>query len=336
VDVDEEDLDAGITLKSTGAGSKLAVLFNLPRRMTVKQVNLWLSRTGATVAGTLTASLYTTAAGLPSMLIGTSISVDIDGVGGAPQGRYARVQFPLSEDIELPAGTYAIVLTATTYVYGAGTSEVLLGVKLSGAVGNVCTYDGVTWTAYGVISDGIIEVVGCFPGWDKSSSSIASVEYPAASMSAGETPLYLDKSDYTIFYSEAGWWLYFPRHQPSITEKVRVTFGTAYSWIEDAADPLVSTPAGHFEAICCLAASISCDWLASRYGQNRDSSINADSVERRTQADQYLSLSKQFRKSYLSLSGQGSEAQNPGGTVVEMNTIAGDSRSFLFHRRTRL
>src|SRR3990167_6749836 len=63
-DVDEAARDASIDLASSGAGQKLGILFTLDYRMELHQVNLWLSRIGATVAGTIQVAIYTTSASL--------------------------------------------------------------------------------------------------------------------------------------------------------------------------------------------------------------------------------------------------------------------------------
>lgn len=332
IDVAESGLDAGIDLTSTGADSQLGIKFTLARAMEIHQVNLWLSRTGATVAGTMKVSLYTDSSGLPVRLIADSSPVDIDDYDGAPQGRYGRVQFPLPRKYELPAGTYHAVLSASGYTYASGTNEVNLGVDQSSVTNTVSTYNGSSWSAYGTDSAGIIEVVASLPGWREHGGSIVSVEYPAADPGSNEEPQLLDGEEYGPFETEAGEWLRLYGYSPSATETVRVTYSVGYAWTESS-DPSIEIPETHFEAVCNLAGAVACEWLATGYGQKREPSISADSVERRTQSDVYLSLANRLRKAYQFLTGKGDKDSQPGMTVVDMDLGPSVGNDFMFHRR---
>lgn len=333
VDVAESGRDAGIDLTSSGADSKLAIKFTLTRAMEIRQVNLWLSRTGAP-AGTIDVAIYTDASGLPGALVATSSTVDPDGIDGAPLGRYGKVQvpFPASAIVELPAGTYHAVLESTGYTYSNGTTEVILGVDQSSVTNTVSTYNPTTWSAYATDSAGIIEVAASLPGWKLGSASIVSVEYPAADLSADEVPNLLDDEQWELFRTQAGTWLRLLEHQPASSEQVRLTYARPYQWTEST-DPQIDTPEYHFEAVCNLAASVACGWLATRYGQKRESSISADSVERRTQADQYLTLAREFRKAYKALTTQEAGDITAGMAIVDVDLGNAIGDDFLFHRR---
>ena len=334
VDVDEAGLDAGIVLKSSGADSKLAILFTLDKEMEIYQVNLWLERLGATVAGTLSVSLYALNDSLPAYLIANSGNVEIDDEAeGAPLGRYDRVKFFFAHPYKLPAGNYAAVLSSASYTYSAGVTEVSMGVDQSSITNTVYTYDGASvWSAYVPDSAGIIEVVGGVPGWSAESGTIVCVEYPAADISANEEPQLLDSEDYDLFKTETGEYLRFLTMSPSSSENVRLTYNHPYAWGE-AADPLVEIPPVHFEAICNLSAGIACEWLATKYGQSIASSILADSVDRRTKPDIYLSLANRFRKSYRQLAGlpEKESGATAGMAVVDVDFGPAVGRDFLFH-----
>lgn len=335
-DVDEAGRDASIDLTSSGADSKLGILFTLDYRMEIHQVNLWLSRIGATVAGTMQVALYTTSASLPVNLIATSEAVDIDGIEGAPRGIFNRVKFPFAADqvIELPAGTYAAVLESSGYTYASGTNEVNLGVDQSSVTNSVTTYDGATWTAYGTDSAGILEVVAGVPGWRQGTGSLVSVEYPAAAIASDETPGMLEAEEFHLFEAADGTWLYLSSAAPSATETVRLTYARPYTWLE-ASDALIDTPEMHFDAISFLAASYACSMLAVRYGQKRESTISADSVERRTQADVYRSLATDFRKRYQALAGIGQEDGRPGAVLMDIDYAYEVGSDFLFHGKSK-
>jgi hypothetical protein len=337
-DVDEAGRDAGIDLATTGAGAKLGIKFTLDYRMDIHQVGLWLSRTGATVDGTIDVAIYTQSANLPDKLIARSIAIDIDEPEGAPQGRYARVRFPFAAGniFELDAGTYWAVLESEGYTYADGTTEVLLGVDQSSPAANtVATYNGttLTWSAYGTPSAGILEVIASVPGWRQSGCAIESVEYPAADLANDEEPQMLEEEDYRIFRSKQGVWLYFPNASPSASEQVRLTYTRPYAWLESD-DPLIDIAEEHFEAVTVMAASIACLLLAVRYSQNTGSTITADVVDRRTQADVLRSLAKDFKATYKSLTGSDEGETKPGQVITDVDYGYEVGSDFLFHRKS--
>ncbi|MBN1535196.1 MAG: hypothetical protein JW908_00585 [Anaerolineales bacterium] len=335
VDVDEAALDAGIDLASTGADSKLGIKFTLDYSMEIYQVNLWLQRTGASVDGTLAVVLYTISDDLPDQVIATSSTVDIDGVEGAPLGRYDKVVFPFSTKYKLPAGDYAAVLLSSAYTFEDGVTEVILGVDQTDVNNTVFTYDGSDWSEYGTDSAGIIEVIAGIPGWSLESGAIQSVEYPAANIVADETPQLLENEEYELFKTETGDYLHLITVSPPSTEYIRLVYTRPYEWVE-ATDPLVDLPQTHFEAVCNLSAGIACEWLAAKYGQSVVSSIAADSVDRRTKSDQYLTLSNRFRKTYRALAGLPEKASGPGPgmAIVDIDYGAGFRSDYLFHGRS--
>jgi hypothetical protein len=338
VNVDEAGRDAGIDLKSTGADSKLAIQFTLDRRMELREFAFLLRRIGTTVAGTVTGELFTDASDLPVSLIATAVAVEIDEAqGGAPIGRDAKVRFTLASPVVLPAGDYHAALGSSGYTYVSGTNEVNLGVKQSGSpTNNVSTLNGSTWTAFGTASQGILEVVATTPGWEEELGSPLSVEYPAADPLADETPQMLEQDDWEVFLAADGTYLRFPAHRPATTENVRMMVNRPYVWVE-ATDPFIDTPPEHFEAISYLGASESCLRLATKYGQKRDSTITADVADRRSQADIYRSLAKDFRAEYERLLGTSKDkALQPSAFGLDLDLEPPHGEGFLFHtRRTR-
>ena len=338
VNVAESGRDAGIDLKSTGADSKLGIQFTLDRRMEVREFGFFLRRIGTTVAGTVTGELFTDGSDLPVSLIATAVAVEIDEAqGGAPIGRDAKVRFTLANPVTLPAGDYHAVLGSSGYTYASGTNEVNLGVKQGGSPTNdLSTFDGTTWTAFGTASAGILEVVASTPGWEEELGSPLSVEYPAADPLANETPQLLEQDDWEMFLAAEGVYLRFPAHRPATTENVRMIVDRPYVWVE-AADPFIDTPAEHFEAVCYLGASVSCLRLATKYGQKRDSTITADVADRRSQADIYRSLAKDFRTEYERLLGTSKDkALGPSAFGLDLDLEPPHGDGFLFHgSRTR-
>jgi hypothetical protein len=338
VNVDEADRSTGIDLASTGANSRLAVAFELDREAEIHELGFYLRRTGAVVAGTLQASLWTddeSASHLPATSILTLDVIDPDSDEGAPLGRYAKVRFRAGNPFQLPAGTYHAAVTAPGYTYVDGTTELILGVDQSSPAGanKVSAWSGSAWGVYSPASDGVLEVLAGIPGWRSEIGQLLDVEYPAADVVAGETPQVLEPDDYQVFLSAAGAWLRFASLEPSTNEIVRLTFGRPYTWRE-LADPSTETPPEHFEAICNLAAARACERLATRYAQKSMPTISADTADRRSQADHYKTLSDRYFKVYRRLTGldKGDQAA-PGAAVLDMDLGPLQTTDYLFHGR---
>jgi hypothetical protein len=331
------DRDASIDLQNGGTGvdEKLGIKFTLAYDNDLHQIDLLLSRVGATIAGTLAIELYTADTnGRPDKIVATSESIDIDGVDGPRQGIFDWIEFSFDPTIrKLPAGDYCAVLTSSDYTYVSGTTEVNLGVDQSDITNDVATYDGATWTDFGTDSKGILRVVAGVPGWRIRQARIISVEYPAANIDNDEVPMPLDNENFNLYESEAGWWLYFPGLSPPSTESIRLEFTKPYIWTE-ATDPSIDTPAVHTEAICCLASSFVCLWLAVRYGQNSDSVITADIVDQRSQSQDYRTDSQRFYKTYRRLLGLDRRDKAPALAIRDLDLAGGMSTGdFIFHTK---
>jgi hypothetical protein len=333
VDVSETIIDSGIDLTNSGASSKLSVKFTTTYSQEIGQINLWLKRTGTTVEGTLRCDLYTVDSnGYPDAIISESADVDIDGVGGAPIGRYARVAFVLDNVYELPAGTYQAVLSPSGYTYSNGVEEVILGVDQSSVTATVYAYSGSAWAVYSTASAGAIEVAGNLAGWSDEISTISRVEYPAATISSNETPQVIDPEEYEVMRVAQGTYLRFIGYSPSTSETIRIEIASSYVWVE-APDSHVDIPERHFEAVCNLAASFACLMLSARYAQRRDATIAADTVEFGSQPDQYLVLSKRFIETYKMLTGQMKEESKAGMVFADIDQPGSSGNDFLFHPR---
>lgn len=337
VNVAESNQDAGIDLQNSGTGTdeKLAIQFTFSRTMVLHSFAFYLQRTGEDVDGELAGSIYTDSSDLPVILIDEAERVEIDGDGGAPEGRYFKVEFTLQDDLTLPAGTYHAVLEANGYTYADGTTEVVMGVQQSSSPTNtVSTYNGSSWAAYGTDSAGILEITASTPGWRSQFGAPISVEYPAAAIASDEAPNMLEDDQWEIFYTEEGVSLRFPSYRPASTEIVRLTILEPYIWTE-APTPEIDTPPEHFEAICYLAAHKCCLRLVSKFGQKRSSTLMADVADRSNQARTYKDLAKTYKMEYEEMLGIGAEAfVAPSAEVVDLDLEPQyTSDTFLFHEK---
>ncbi|KKL46115.1 hypothetical protein LCGC14_2348820, partial [marine sediment metagenome] len=263
--------------------------------------------------------------------------IEIDGEAGPETGFFRWVQFAFANQVrDLPAGDYCAVFEEDTgYTYNSGVLEVNLGVDQSSVTNTVGTYDasGGTWAAYGTASAGVIEVITSIPRWVRGLGRITDVEYPAAVIASDEHPLYLEDSEFMIYTSGAGDYLFLPNHSPASTETIRLRFIRPYTWLEDASDPTIDTPEQHFEALCSLAASIGCIWLATRYGQNTDASIGADIVDHQKAIDEYRRMAKEYRSHYRILTGLEAKENMPGAELLDMDLEFPLPAQMIFHHK---
>jgi hypothetical protein len=132
--------------------------------------------------------------------------------------------------------------------------------------------------------------VSALTGFVVGSSSILAVHYPY--VTTEQIPLPLEKEWYTLLQLDSGTVLRFLIHQPTALEDFLVTF-TAPHVLTAAASTI---PAADDQALMDLAAANCCDMLAALYAKDVDSTILADSVDRRGKSDNYRSMAASFRR----------------------------------------
>jgi hypothetical protein len=339
----EANQDAGVALKirATGDDQNLGIRFTTTYMFDLYQVNLLMSRIGSTCAGSFIGYLYSLDGNdLPDVQGRASIYIDIDDDDkGPPVGYYRWVEIPFDKPIErLPAGSYAFVIEGdVNYEYSAGVRELLIGVDQANATASNRTFLTNTdagWIEYGTDSIGMIELVVAIPNWEPAASRLIEVECPAADPTADETPQPLEAEDFDTYESQNGHWLRLPNMSPTTGQDIRIKFARPYMW-SGASDPIIDTPEAHFEAICNLAASYSCEWLATRYEQNIDATIVADVADHQDAGRNYRAQAKVFNKRYLELAGLDAKSRKPGivGRDMDLRRAVGASE-FLFHKRS--
>lgn len=118
------------------------------------------------------------------------------------------------------------------------------------------------------------------PGW----SALRAVEYPAGE----RQPSYVDALDYTIYRGPTGSVLRMLRDTPS--GPVRVTYTGEHGLTETT----TTVPAADLPILVYRAAALACEQLASYYSSSTDSTIQADSVDHRSQAGEYALRAKRL------------------------------------------
>jgi len=178
------------------------------------------------------------------------------------------------------------------------------------------------------------DIATVMTAWSEGFSRVQSVEYPAATIADDEEPQYLDPEDWRDDYWAADKrYLYLPNHAPAATETMRVTYMVPYAF---SGTPSATTvPAQDFYAICNLAAALCCEALAAGYSPSSEAStLNADSVQHRSRAQEYAARAKEFRAFYELHLGLGKEQEpKAAGAFVDWDTTPGwpAGRQYVFH-----
>ncbi|MBP8980847.1 MAG: hypothetical protein KBG09_06345 [Syntrophobacterales bacterium] len=128
--------------------------------------------------------------------------------------------------------------------------------------------------------------------WSEGFSIIKTIEYPVDDTS--ETASVLEDDAWRIYEKPTGKYLRFLEDKPTATEDVRIT----YTALHICTDLTCTVPDGDEEAVQALAAANFCDMLAAYYAQTRDSLIQADSVDHKSQAGEYAARARTYRKYY--------------------------------------
>ena len=124
--------------------------------------------------------------------------------------------------------------------------------------------------------------------WIEGFSSIIQVEYPVDSIPARV----IDRRHYLMYSSPNGKKLRIMIANPTADEMVRQTYTILHS--EDSVPPV------DLEAVANLAASICLRQLAAAFGQTSDSTIQADTVNYRSKADEFRRLADSLEGLYRS------------------------------------
>lgn len=158
--------------------------------------------------------------------------------------------------------------------------------------------------------------------WVDGDSRIASLEYPV-----GEWPVsYVSPEWYGVVPSPMGDEIRLAGAVAS-GEILRATLLVPHT-LNASADTI---PQRDREPLSSLAAAIVLDQMARLYGQDSDSTIQADSVDRRSKADVYRSLARAARQRYYDALGLDPNRRVAASAVVNLNLPDSRGRDRLTH-----
>lgn len=158
--------------------------------------------------------------------------------------------------------------------------------------------------------------------WETGFSEISALEYPIGENPPSYIPtdrycLYQDPSAITIRVIDG----------VDVTKSVRVGYGIAHV-VSATVDTI---PLKHREAVSCWAAACLCGQLASWYSSGSDSTIQADSVQQRSKAQEYAARALSLRKQYENEIGVQEKRNVAAGAVVELRKESSTGSPHLSH-----
>lgn len=147
-------------------------------------------------------------------------------------------------------------------------------------------------------------------GWVTDFSTLRALEYPVGNV----PPTMIDTTRYSFYQTPSAEVIQVVDSVAVTAGSVRATYTIKHT-VSGVADTI---PLGDREPVACWAAAILCDELAAFYSGGTDSTIQADSVEGRSKAQEYSARAKALRKRYLDELGVDDKRSQPAGAVVEL------------------
>lgn len=171
--------------------------------------------------------------------------------------------------------------------------------------------------------------VSLLTGFIDGFSRVLAVVYPY--LTTDQILAALEDDEFGLVRLDTGLVLRFTTARPASTEFFLAQFTTPHTL--DASSS--SVPASDDEALSDLSAAVCCDQLAALYAKDVDSSITADSVDRRTKSDNYRSMAASLRKSYAAKmeTGQAEGAAVAMGDVDRQGFGHRGRNDYFFHGR---
>jgi len=161
-------------------------------------------------------------------------------------------------------------------------------------------------------------------------SAIVAVAYPH--LTTDQLLAGLEDDQFQLRRDETGLYLWFTTAIPAATEHFLVAFTAPHTLNASTS----TVPASDDQALMDLGAAFACDLLAQLYAKDIDTSITADSVDRRTKSDNYRSMAASWRKAYAAKMQTG-ESGRAAGALVEIDRGFGNATGtdYFFHGRRR-
>ncbi|GBG03903.1 hypothetical protein AZSI13_32300 [Azospira sp. I13] len=159
------------------------------------------------------------------------------------------------------------------------------------------------------------------PAWEPDISLLTAVEVPVGQV----PPAYLPARSFWLYAAPGGLSIMLATSQPQ-GRQVRLSFLASHV-LSDVEDTI---PTLHREAVAAWAGSILLEQLANLHTNDGDSTIQADSVDRRSKGEQYAARARAAVKRYRELIGVADKPEQlPAGVQITW----GPARPFVMPRR---
>lgn len=161
-------------------------------------------------------------------------------------------------------------------------------------------------------------------GWEADFSQLRSIEFPV-----GDVPPQYLAQDRIGLYDELGTQKIMLLEAVNIGATLRVEYTSAHV-VSGVTDSIASDDR---EPVCCWAAALLLDQLASFYSGVSDSTIQADAVEHGSKAREYRNRAKDLRARYFAELGQEEKKSVPAGVMVNLDQSDSIGQDRLTHPR---
>lgn len=148
--------------------------------------------------------------------------------------------------------------------------------------------------------------------WIEEFSSIQKIEYPAG-VSQNPEDATLAPETYGVYKNATASKLRFYSITPAAGKTIRATISVPHSVAAAASTVFVND----FDSVCALASAFCCFDLARKYAQDNDSFISADSVDRKSKSEKYLSLGKSLVSEFAVHFGLDKDAETMAGSTYK-------------------
>ncbi len=161
--------------------------------------------------------------------------------------------------------------------------------------------------------------------WEEGFSDLLELEHPIGNV----PPTLIAQDRYGLYQDPAATKIQVVDGVAVAANSVRASFTIKH--VVDAATDTI--PLQHREPVACWGAASLCDQLAAFYSSGTDSTLQADSVEQRSKAQEYALRAKTLRKRYLDEIGIEEKKGAAAGAVVNLDFSDSRGEDRITHAR---
>ena len=162
--------------------------------------------------------------------------------------------------------------------------------------------------------------------WEDGFSVLLELEHPIGDV----PPTFLKQDRYGLYQAPAATKIHLLDGVAVAANSVRASFSIKH--VVDAVTD--SIPLTHREPVACWAGAMLCDELAAFYSSGTDSTIQADSVDGRSKAQEYSARARTLRKRYLDELGIEETKGAAAGVVVNLDLDDSRGEDRITHGRS--